>query len=325
MAAYGGIITLPPQLATIETVAINRQPVPAHDMWFEFLTNGFGTRTRDQVGSAGGSALGGQFGACGIPEADSRGSFPAFRELTPNTNNKKLIVVCDLAADVTAAVTVKVLGYDQNGNWIRTLQNTVYADGEVIALAQSPGTQSVNYFSDITGIQFSAQRSGQCWLYELDTVTTIQTMIGWYQWYETNPSYLRWLFPSIASAPSSVTPPSRWQQTWTQGQIPAPSPAATYVPTLVEIIGKNAFIPAVLPTDYLIIGNLTALKLEVACVKKQEDATSGQDLQEAMGFETLAVKELDDELDMMLGSGRKIGMNIQGSSMADGEAIPTLM
>jgi len=325
MAAYGGILTMPPELVTIESVALNHVPISYHDLFYEFLENGFGTRSREQVGTSGGSALGEATGAYGIPEADYRGMFPMFRDLTPNTNPKKLVLVCDLSADT--AVTVMVLGRDNNGNWVRTLRNSVYADGEVITLAQSPGTTSVNYFSEITGLQFSAQRSGQCWLYELDTVTSIQTMIGWYQWHETNPSYGRWLFPSITSPASSsgVTPPSKWQQTWTQGQIASPANTAKYIPVLVEVIGKRAFVPVSLPTDYLIIGCIPALKSEMQCVKKLEDAVSSADVQEAMAFETLAVKELDDELDMMLGSGRRIGLTVTGSGGADGTPIESFM
>jgi hypothetical protein len=43
LAAYGGLITMPPELATIETVAINHTPIPYHDMLYEFLEYGFGT------------------------------------------------------------------------------------------------------------------------------------------------------------------------------------------------------------------------------------------------------------------------------------------
>lgn len=322
MAAYGGLITMPPELATIESVAINHVPIPYHDLWFEFLDNGFGTRSPNMVGTSGGSALGGTTGVYGIPEANFRGNFCTFRDLSPNTDNKKLVFVCDLAADTSIVATV--LGRDENGNWIRTSTGGIYSDGEPITLAQSPGTTSVNFFSEITGIQFSAQRAGQCWLYELDTVTNVQTMIGWYQWYETNPSYGRWLFPSICKASSTCTPPDGWQQTWTQGQIPAPT-LSTCNPALVEVIGKKAFIPVALPTDYLIIECIPALKSEMQCVKKLEDAVSSSDVAEAMAFETLAVKELDDQLDHYLGSGRRMGMNIQGTMFADGVPIESMM
>jgi hypothetical protein len=325
MAAYGGTITMPPQLATIEAVAINHVPIPIHDTWYEFLENGFGTRSRNDVGSSGGSALGGATGVYGIPEADFRGNFCTFRDLSPNTNAKKLVVICDLAADQTAGITMTILGHDANGNWIRTNTGGVYSDGENIILTQSPGATSTNTFSQIVDIQFSAQRDGQCWLYELDTVTNVQTMIGWYQWYETNPSYGRWLFPSIFQGSSACVPPDRWQQNWTQGPVPGPAAGATCNPVLVEVIGKKAFIPVVNVTDFLIIGCLPALKLMVQCVKKQEDSVGQSDLTEAIGFQTLAIKELDDELDMYLGSGRRMGLNIQGPMMADGCPIETLI
>jgi hypothetical protein len=323
IAAYDSTIALPPQLATIESVAINHVPVPSHDMWFEFLDNGFGTRAPSTVGTAGGTSLGGATGAYGIPEADFRGNFPTFRELTPNSNAKKVVVICDLLADVTAAIKVTVLGYDANGNWIRTLVGGSYIDGEVIALAQTPGSTSVNTFSRITDVRFSVQRSGQVWLYELDTVTSVQTLTGWYQWFEMNPSYGRWLFPSIGCPQSGCTPPANAAQAWTTGEIPGPG--TTCNPSLVEVIGKKAFIPVSLPTDYLIIGNIPALKFMAQAVQKEEDAVSQADLGEAIGFETKALKEMDDELDMYLGSGRRIGMNIQGSLCPGGDPIPTFM
>ena len=325
IAAYDGILTMPPVLDTIESVAINHVPVQYHDLLYEFLEYGFGTRSRDQVGTNAGSSLAGTTGVCGLPEANYRGSFPTFRDLTLNSNAKKVVAVCDLAADVTAAVKMTVLGYDANGNWIRTLQGAAYADGEVIALAQSPGTTSVNTFSSITGIQFSSQRSGQCWLYELDTVTNIQTLTGWYQWFETNPSYGRWLFPSIAADPATFSTPNGWQQKWTQAQIPAPASGATFVPTLVEVIGKRAFIPVSLPSDYLLIQNIPALKLMCQSLKKQEDGVSQADLGEAVGYSTMAIKELDDQLDTMLGSGRRIGLTVTGSGGPDGTPIETFV
>lgn len=321
IAAYDSILAMPPELATIESVAINHVPVPAHDLWFEFLDNGFGTRAPGSVGSAAGTSLGGATGAYGIPEANFRGNFPTFRDLTPNSNNKSLVAVCDLVADV--GLTMTVLGYDQNGNWVRTLQNSVYADGEVMALAQSPGTTSANYFSRITDVQFSAQRAGQCWLYEKDTTTNISSLTGWYQWWEMRPAYGRWLFPSIRPATGACVPPGNAAQAWTQGEIPAVG--ASCNPSLVEVTGKKAFIPVLLPADYLVIGNLPALKFMCQAVKKEEDAVSQTDLAEAIGFETKAVAEMDDELDMYLGSGRRIGLNIQGTLNAGGEPIPAFM
>jgi hypothetical protein len=324
LAAYGGEITMPPQLATIESIAINHVPIPVHDFWFEFLQSGIGTRSANEVGTVAGSSLGGATGVYGIPEANFRGNFPTFRNLTPNADTKKLVLVCDLAVDVGATVTV--LGYDNNGNWIRTVSGTSYIDGEVIALAQGAGTTSVNYFSNITDIQFAAPRSGQCWLFENDTVTGVKTLTGWYQYFETAPSYGRWLIPSIfqPSSTSGVIPPANWQQTWVQGGLPNPT-LTTYIPSLVEVMGKKAFIPVVLPTDYLIINSISALKNECVAVKKFEDAVSSQDVQEAMAFETMAIAELDAQLDHHLGSSRRIGLNISGSSMIDGCPLETFM
>ena len=97
LAAYNNTVTLPPCLATIETVAVNHWPVQLHDMWFEFIEHGFGTRALDSVGSAGGSALSGGNGMRGMAEANLMGNFPVFRDFTVNANSKKVVMVCDLA------------------------------------------------------------------------------------------------------------------------------------------------------------------------------------------------------------------------------------
>jgi hypothetical protein len=80
----------------------------------------------------------------------------------------------------------------------------------------------------------------------------------------------------------------------------------------------------VLPTDFLIIQSLAALKYEVMCLKKEEDAVSSADVQESQAFEQKAIAELESELDHRLGSGRRIGMNVVGVS-GDGQPIETFM
>jgi len=314
IAAYDGTLTMPPELATIETAAVSHIPVAVHDLWYEFLDMGFGTRSPDTVGTAAGSSLDGSHGVTGIPEATYRGNFPVFRDMTHNSNPKKIVLVCDLATDATKTVTV--LGYDANNNWVRTSTGGVYSDGETIALAQSPGTTSTNTFSRITGVRFNSARSGQAWLYELDTVTSVQTLTGWYQWWESNPSYGRWLFPQIRPVNTTCTPPAAWQQTWSDNRLPDPS--GTCNPILVEIIGKIDYRPVVQTTDYLTIQSIPALKFMCQALKKEEVGISVADVQEAVGYESMAVVELDNQLDHYLGSGRRMGMNIMGST-GDGD------
>ncbi len=296
ICATDGCITLPSQLASIERAAQCGVVIPTHDMWYEFLSNGLGPRNAS-CSTAGGCNCG---GGCGVAEANLRGWFPTFADI--RSTAKKLRLVCDLSTDVGKSVLC--LGYDENGNWIRTIQSGVYADGEVVLLAQAPGTYSTKFFDGgVTGIQFLDARDGQVWLYEYDTVATTSRMIGSYQYFETVPSYARYFFPSICAQSSG-------------------SSCAT---TQVEIIGRLEYYPVVKDTDVLLIGNIPALKNMCVAVKTYEEAVNNADIQRAMAFEALAVKELDSEIEFYLAEGREVGVNFQGSSVGTVQPVPTLM
>lgn len=287
MCATNGCLTLPRQFATIEAVSVCNKPVKIHDLLFEFLENGFGTgRAR-----------------CGLNEANYKGNFPVFSDIIPT--GKKLQVVCDFTAD--AGLPFLALGYDDNGNWIRTLQNGVMLDGEIIPMATGNGTLSVNNFSTVTDLQPPVS-TGQKWLYEWNVADGTPRMIGQYQNDETRPSYARYYFPWLAAYTSvncSATPPSPLKQ------------------IKVEAVAKMEFIPVVNPNDYLIIGNLQALKEMVMILNNAENEADAMTRaqQISQGVEMAVVPILEMELDHQLGSGRRIGINLQGSGMPDGEPV----
>jgi hypothetical protein len=295
-----GCVTLPRGIATPEAININGQPTAIRDFWYEFLANGLGTRESQCAGGSGGNSWP---GCCGMNEAIYRGRFPTFADITGTTS--KVNFVCDLSVDVGNEVIV--FGFDQNNNWIRTVQNGVYADGEVIALAQSSGTISQNYFSIVTGVQFQDPMSGQSWLYGYDTSTSpaTVTMLGHYQYDEVNPSYPRYYFPSIRCPSNSST----GCQT-----------------TKVEMIAKLEYMPVRVPTDYLILGNLPALKEMMVALKKSENEPDNVKANQIIASGMMLAKQiLDDELDHETGSGRTIGMTVIGSSVGDTEPIPVFM
>lgn len=287
MCATDGCITLPPQLASIERVAICGQVVASHDMFFEFLSNGLGPRNAS-CSTAGGCGCG--TGACGVAEANLRGWFPTFGDIRGTA--KKLRLVADVSADVGKRVLLT--GYDENGNWIRTSPLGVWQDGETVLLAQSPGTDTTKFFDGgVTGIQFLDAREGQVWLYERDTVAATSHLIGSYQYFETTPSYARYFFPSVFAQPSG-------------------SGCAT---TPVEIIGRLEYFPVARDTDVLLIGSIPALKNMAVAVKTYEEAVNNADIERAAAFETLAVKELDNEIEFYLGEGREVGVNFKGANI----------
>ncbi len=278
LCASAGLITFPRQIATIEAVALCGNPIPVHDLWFEFIANGWGTRKDCD----------------GICECDYRGRFPTFSDIIGT--DKKVRLICDVATDV--GKTVLVLGYDANGNWIRTDQGGTILDGEVVVLTQSPGTLSTNLFSAITDIQVVSAMDGQWWLYEYDTTLTTQRMVGQYQYDDARPSFARYLFPSIRNCTAS-----------------------NCQSTLVEAICKLDFIKVVRDTDYLLIGDLPALKFACMAIKASEEERYNDETT----LMNKAVVELQNELSHFLGDGRTIGINLQGSNIGTNDPIPVLL
>jgi hypothetical protein len=278
-SATDGCITFPRGVAIIERAAICGKPVPIHDFWFQYLPSGAGLRNGWNCWN----------------EANYQGRFPTFTSI--KGVNQKLNFICDVPDDVGQQVLA--LGYDQNGNWIRTQQNGVWADGELIAYAQGTGTLSVNLFSRVTDLQIPVMQ-GQSWLYSYDTTLLTKILIGHYQAGETRPSYARYFFPSISCAAVAES---------TCGTVP------------VNVIAKLEYVPLVNPTDYLLIGNLPAMEEMMVGLMRAEDQT---DSVAANGITSaamaLAVGILDSELDHYLGAGRKMGVEVVGSSV--GEICP---
>ena len=210
-----------------------------------------------------------------------RGNFPSFKDIT---SGHLLRLQCDVAADV--GTQVLVLGWDSNNNWVRTQTAGVWHDGEYITLAQSPGTLSATAWSRITDIQ-KPVTNGQIWGYDWDGSTN--TLIGnWLHW-ETNPAYQRYLLPTL---PGTATQ--------------------------IDLVGKLGFYPVINNTDYLLIGNLEALRLAVMAVKLEEaqqfSAAStylnGGMLKNGVRIEG-AVPILEAELQHYTGSGFEFSVQIK--------------
>jgi hypothetical protein len=277
IAATSGIITLPREFAVIEQAAVCNDPVPVRDFWFEFIANGFGTRDEDNPH--------------GYAEAVYRGRYPIITSLSGVGN--KLRFKCDLAAD--EGTPVRIVGKDDSGNWIRSEESGTWVDGELITLTRTPGTLSVNGYTEITGIQFPGPASGQSWLYE-ETDAGVQTLIGNYQYNESRPSYARYFFPSIYNVAAGDT-------------------------VLVQVLAKREYIPVVLDTDYLIVGNIPALKEMCQSIEIRRKATGQTDIVLAEAHEQKAVQLLEEELDHYLGSGRRIGAQVVGAGIGESDPI----
>jgi hypothetical protein len=302
--ATDGCVSLPSQFATLEAVAVCGRPIAVRDQFYEFLENGFGIRGSNITSATQGvtsPCCGGVTGVCGIQEALYRGHYPTFSDIQPT--GKTLQLVCDKITDVGKPVLC--LGYDDNNNWIRTTQNGVVADGEVVLLQQGAGTVSVNNFSAVTDLQPPNNLDGQWWLYEYNQSTAAQRLIGQYQYFDVRPSFARYFFPAIISLTNN---------TGTCNQV------------LVEALVKLEFVKAQKDTDYLVIGSIPALKEMMMALSKAEDEPDAlRKVQIVSAGMTIAKQVLDQQLDHYLGSGRKMGMSVVGSSIGDVCPVPVLL
>lgn len=292
--AIDGCITLPPQIATLEAVAVCGVPATLRTQWFEFSPNGMGIRggrstTTNQSTTSGCCGLANGF-SCN--EAIYRGTFPAFGDIQ-NGANKKFNLICDLASDVGKRVLV--LYYDSNGNFVRTIQDGAMADGEVLLLTQTPGVLTSSFVNSVVGIQFLDERDGQVWGYEFNNDTSTKRLIGQYQAFEVNPDYPRYFFGGIRS--SSTTTDGSCQQ------------------TLVDSVGKVAYVPVKGDTDLLCVPNIPALVYMMKGINDAEHEADGVKSNQILASALATAKHiLDQQLNHFTGDGNQISMVVSGSS-----------
>jgi hypothetical protein len=263
------------------------------DYWYEFLENGFGTQSDNEAYFRGGGVLTSN-------QTIYRGRYPTISNIIGT--DKNLLLNCDVPTD--AGKVVLVLGYDENGNWVRTTQNGIVCDGEAIPLSQAPGTFSSTFFSSITDIQAPDGLDGQWWLWEYQQSSGTQRLIGHYDYNDTRPAYARYLLPFC----------------------PQSSGGGDIKRVPVDIVGKLDFIPVVKDSDYLVIGNLPAIKEMMMALNAAENEQSGAGKVQIISAGELSAKnQLENELDHYLGSGRRIGINVLGSSIGEVDPVPFII
>lgn len=289
-------VTMPRQIASLEGIAICGRPVTLRNQYFEFLETGAGIQGGRFVGESGSCC---NF-SCGPSAVIFRGTVATQTDITGT--NKKLRAICDLASDVGKEVLF--LGFDQDNNWIRSNQGGTIKDGEIVVLSQSPGTDSVNLFSSVTDVQPPDDLDGQWWVYSLNTDDSTLILLSHYQYDETRPVYNRYLMP--------ICPRSNSNGDCAQ--------------TLVDAIGKLAYIPMRADTDYCIIGNIPALKAGCEAINLSEHEPDGIKkvaIMEAGMAE--AVKLLNEELQANTGDKTVPGIQVFNFGIGGNDFVPALL
>ena len=205
--------------------------------------------------------------------------------------NKKLKVYCDVAEAAGARILLQ--GYDASGNWIRTLDGATWVDGEYVDLNVYAPQMTNNVFSSFTGA-IKPVTNGTVRIYEYDVTAATQRPIAYYDWDDETPTYRRSFIPGLTFDENTGT-------------------------ATVEVIAKLDHIPVRQDTDYLVIGNIPALKEMCVAIKFYENNA----IELGNRAEARAVELMKNEARHYEGSGPVVPLRMNGETWGAGN-IPNL-
>lgn len=264
-------ITLPPQYARAIVMAGCR-PFPIHNQWYEFLEEGTGPMPNPNGGDSGWGCL---------SQGSDRNMVSTAYDLTPT--NHYLRVYAANPADYGFKVLISD-ALDQNGVGIYTLDVTNPVNGFLMALT-SPFTTSPSIVTKFSAVGKSVTQ-GDVLLYEVNADTGVERLLSRYTPQETNPQYRRYYLRGLPQGCCDCTIPGRVQ---------------------ITAMCKVEYRPVAQSTDYLLIGNVPALKAECESIRHSEmDDVDSQQMAIAKHIE--AVKLLNQELVHYQGQGFAVNL-----------------
>lgn len=252
-------LTIPPQFARAVNFDACRTPISLGNEWVEFLEDGIGLQT-----------ICDGLNGCSVRAAYSRGSVPTAFDL-PDANSYIRVYYTN-SRDVGKRILFSGVK-DANDVGVYTADGLNKVDGFFLVF-QAPFSTSTFVVKSVSDIAKS-ETYGDIVIRAVNASTGAETFLSRLTSKETNASYRRYYFHALPCA-----------------CCPCPS-----TPGFVQITAmlKYEFIPVSQPTDFLIIGNIPALKEEVMSLRFSEmDSVNGTQLAES--HHRKAVKLLNDEL-----------------------------
>lgn len=223
-----------------------------------------------------------------------RGLVPTYADL-PATSTLR-VYISD-ARDVGKRILLQ--GTDTNGRKIRSVDGRSDVEGSFLAFAQ-PFTETSFTYATLYGVQKDLTY-GDVLLYAVDPTTGALTRLALYEPSESNPQYRRYYLGGLPAC--------------CNGQ----------KPTSVMGMAKLDFRPARVDTDWMVIGNLPALKEECLSIKYSE-MDELKAMSKSLKHHENALQYLNKELDTYLGRERPaIGTAPDGTAVFENRGIGTLM
>lgn len=173
LAVLDSCVVLPGCVQTLLGVRACGRPVALENEWYR-LTPGFNPQ-------------------CWVDGSNSswnlwfeyRDNVPSFQQLSQATP-VTLRVFTNSSRDY--GKKIKFIGYDKNGVWVRTVQNSVMQDGEVVVLA-TPFADTVTSWASITAVIKDETEDS---VRVFSDPNNTNRPFGLYHYWETRPSYQRW-------------------------------------------------------------------------------------------------------------------------------------
>lgn len=282
-------ITAGREVARLINIDVCRCPVRIQNEFYEFLEFGAGLQRQDPHCSSR------QCGCEPIQMYD-RGMFPTMRDITPGF---KIRVYLTNGADTTKRIFFNAV--DNNGNQIYTFDRGVSVDGFFLTMDNAaPFIESPMRLNSIAGV-LKDVTVGPLKVYEVNPVTDEQTLIATYAPSEINPSYRRYFLHNLPSRCNDCDAPNDQVQ--------------------VTALAKLEYIPVAVDTDFLLIGNIPALKEECQSIRYGEmDVANAKQMEEF--HHRRAIRLLNQELIHYMGKERPaVGFHPFGGSSLESAGV----
>jgi len=268
-------ITVGREIARLEDIAVCSTPVFINNPFYEFLHFGCGIQ-RQQPDCAG--RTNSRCGCQDDVQAFDRNTVPTMKDITPGN---KLRIYMTNAADTGKRLFFQAK--DANDKPIYTLDRGVPNNGFFITLDNNvPFVESP---MNINSIQNVAKDTtiGAVQVYGVNPSTDEQTLLSIYAPNETTPSYRRYFLQNLPQKCCDCDSPNGVVQ--------------------VTAMAKLEFVPVAVDTDFLLIGNIPALKEECQSIRYSEmDVANAKQMSDM--HHRNAIRLLNKELVHYLGKDR---------------------
>lgn len=281
-------ITLPRDIARIESVNVCDNPVELNNQFYEYLRFGNGRMPKSCQDRLG------------ITQVYERNNAVTFTDMT---NAPQLLrVYISNAADENKRILLQ--GTDSNGNTIYSQDGLNRVEGEFLVLASPFVTTSIP-FNSITGIQKDAT-ADPVRIYQVDPDTGDEVLLHTMEPGEETASYRRYYLDSL---PQACCFSSAISETTVQ----------------VRAIVKRELIPVRVDTDYTLIQNEEAI-IEEALAARYSTMDTPEAKRMEMQKHTSAIRLLNGELNHYIGKdSAAINIKVFGSARLEKQKIGSIL